>query len=68
MTKSFLTIAAVIVCLVAMTTGADAHWHPTGITGISGITGIAGIGTTGITGIGVIGVTSDRSNARRLRG
>jgi hypothetical protein len=56
-TKSFLTIAAVIVCLVAMTTGADAHWHPTGITG-----------TTGITGIGVIGVTSDRSNARRLRG
>jgi hypothetical protein len=65
MTKSFLTIAAVIVCLVAMTTGADAHWHPTGITGITGIAGIAGIGTPGI---GVIGVTSDRSNARRLRG
>jgi hypothetical protein len=27
MTKSFLIVATVVVCLVAMTTGADAQWY-----------------------------------------
>ena len=63
MTKSSLIVATVLVCLVAMTTGADAqwyHWH-LGITGIIGTTGIIGIGITGIGIIGVIGAIGNIS-------